>query len=210
MNQSVLVRLFGFPATLVHGDTLVLDRWRWLRKRLPLTANGETLLDVGCGTGAFTIGAVRRGYEATGLSWDERNQRVAEERARICRAERASFVIGDVRALDAIAELRHDYDVVICLECVEHVLDDQKLFRDMAARIKPGGRLLLTTPYYYNHAISKEDRGPFSSVETGWHVRRGYTPAMLQDLCAVRFGLRRSDLLRWFSEPDGDENLAHR
>jgi SAM-dependent methyltransferase len=183
LDSSFLVRLFGFPATLLHGDTLVLDRWRWLSRRLPLTANGESLLDVGCGTGAFTIGAARLGYQATGVSWDERNQRVAETRALACKAADARFVTGDVRQLDNMPELQDDYDVIICLECVEHVINDEKLFRDMAARLKPGGRLLLTTPNYYYHPISQSDRGPFLTEETGWHVRRGYTPPMLQELC---------------------------
>jgi len=183
MDSSFLVRVFGFGATLIHGDSLVLDRWKWLKRRLPKTANGETLLDVGCGTGAFTIGAARRGYFATGVSWDERNQRVAQDRARICRSESVTFVVGDVRQLDSLPGLASSYDVVICLECVEHILDDSKLFRDMADRLKPGGRLLLTTPNYYYHPITKWDRGPFLTKETGWHVRRGYTPDMLAELC---------------------------
>lgn len=183
MNSSSLVRWFGFPATLVHGDSLVLDRWFWLKKRLPLTQNGETLLDVGCGSGAFTIGSSARGYHALGVSWDERNQQVAQERAELCGVESATFVIGDVRDLDKIQGLEESYDVLICLECVEHILDDLKLFRDMAARMKPGARLLLTTPNYYYHPITVEDRGPFLKEETGWHVRRGYTPEMLQELC---------------------------
>ena len=89
MNSSFLVRVFGFRGTLMHGDTLVLDRWRWLKRRLPKTANGETLLDVGCGTGAFTIGAARRGYHATGISWDEpqpTRRRRARARFAACRA----------------------------------------------------------------------------------------------------------------------------
>ncbi len=184
MDNSLLVRTLGFPATLIHGDTSVLDRWRWLKRRLPLTANGETLLDVGCGTGGFTIGAARRGYRAVGVSWDERNQRIAQERAQLCKARDASFVIGDVRQLAQIPGLAADYDVLICMECVEHILDDRKLFRDMANRLKPGGQLLLSTPNYFYHPISKGDRGPFMKEETGWHVRRGYTPAMLQELCA--------------------------
>ena len=69
MDRSMLVRWVGFPATPVHGDTLVLDRCLWFRRHLPVTRNGERLLDVGCGTGAFTMGAARRGYKATGLSW---------------------------------------------------------------------------------------------------------------------------------------------
>ncbi len=184
MGSSLLVRLFGFGATLIHGDTLVLDRWKWLKKRLPLTANGETLLDVGCGTGAFTIGAARRGYRATGISWDERNQRVADSRAQLCGASGATFVIGDARRLEAVPDLDATYDVVICLECVEHILDDRKLICDMADRLKPGGRLLLTTPNYYYVPITKGDRGPFLKEETGWHVRRGYTPEMLAELCS--------------------------
>jgi SAM-dependent methyltransferase len=183
MDSSTLVRVFGFTATLIHADTLVVDRWKWLKRRLPLTANGETLLDVGCGTGSFSIGAARRGYHATGVSWDERNQRVAAERAQICNVSGADFVIGDVRRLDVMEGLQPSYDVVICLECIEHILDDRKLFRDMAHKLKPGGRLLVTTPNYYYIPISRGDRGPFLKEETGWHVRRGYTPEMLTELC---------------------------
>ena len=82
MNQ--LVKILGFPATLIHGDTLVWDRWRLLQPRL--REHRGCLLDVGCGSGAFTIGAARMGYDALGLSWDERNQRVAQERAAIVKA----------------------------------------------------------------------------------------------------------------------------
>jgi len=183
MDRSLLVRLFGFPATLVHGDTLVLDRWRWLKRRLPVTANGERLLDVGCGTGAFTIGAARRGYHALGLSWDERNQTTARQRADLCRCPSAEFDVLDVRRLDTRPDFKNAFDVALCLETVEHILDDRKLIRDIAACLKPGGRLLLTTPNYQYRAITREDNGPFTSKETGWHVRRGYTAAMLRELC---------------------------
>src|SRR5215469_14254232 len=132
MNRSLLVQVFGFPATLVHGDTLVLDRWLWVKSYLPLVATGSRrLLDVGCGTGAFTIGAARRGYRALGLSWDERNQRVAGERAVLCKAPLAEFEIQDVRHLDQRSDLRENFDVVLCCENIEHILNDQKLVLDM-------------------------------------------------------------------------------
>ena len=113
LDESLLVKMFGFPATLIHGDTAVLDRWLWLRKHLPETCNGEKLVDIGCGTGAFTIGAALRGYEVLGLGWSERNQEVAGYRARLCHARSAAFEVLDVRQLDTRQDLIGNYDVAI-------------------------------------------------------------------------------------------------
>ena len=183
MDRSALVKFFGFPATLVHGDPLVLDRWFWLKARLPKTKNGERLLDVGCGTGAFSIGAALRGYRALGLSWDKRNQLVARERAAYSKTLSTEFEVLDIRELDRRVDLVGNFDVVICLETIEHVLEDLKLMQAIARCLKPGGRLLLTTPYLLYRAISPGDMGPFSTVEDGWHVRRGYSRVMLEELC---------------------------
>lgn len=144
---DLLVRLFGWRATLFHGDPLVYDRWRWISKRLRLTRNGERLLDVGCGSGAFTIGTAKRGYRSLGLSWDERNQAVAEKRARISGAKTATFSICDVRELDKRDDLKSQFEVVVCTENIEHIIDDFRLVASIAGCMKPGGRLLLTTPY---------------------------------------------------------------
>lgn len=185
MNESLLVQVFGFPATLIHGDAAILDRWLWLRKRLPQTANLEKAIDIGCGSGAFSIGAALRGYDVLGLSWSVRNQAIAGQRARICRARGAAFEVLDVRVLDTRVDLANHYDVAICCETIEHIIDDRKLVADIATCLKPGGRLLLTTPYRYYRAITAGDNGPFSTTEDGGHVRRGYTAAMLTELCAL-------------------------
>lgn len=177
-TKSLLVSTIGFPATLIHGDTLVLDRWQWLRQRLG-PGEGKRLLDVGCGTGAFTIGAARMGYRALGLSWDERNQRIARHRAALCRANTAEFEVCDVRRLDTRADLFSCFDVAICLETIEHILDDRKVVKDITRTLRPGGRLLLTTPNVDYRAITDFDNGPFSSYEDGGHVRRGYNADQL-------------------------------
>jgi 2-polyprenyl-3-methyl-5-hydroxy-6-metoxy-1,4-benzoquinol methylase len=182
--SNFLVHVLGWTATLIHGDTMVFDRWCWLRRRLPLTQPGTTaLLDVGCGSGAFTIGAARRGYDAVGLSWDARNQAVATRRAEILRASKIEFPIGDARELDRRTELHGRFDVVLCLENIEHIIDDKKLVSDLYTCLKPGGRLLLTTPNYFYRPVTAADRGPFRDIEDGGHVRRGYSPAMLCELC---------------------------
>jgi len=181
-NKSTLVNIFGFNATLIHGDTLVLDRWLWLKKFLPKTNNNEKLIDIGCGSGAFTIGASLRGYRSLGLSWDEKNHKKSIYNAEICKAKLASFKIADVRSLDTHKQIKN-FDVVINTENIEHIINDKKLFNDMYNLLKPGGYMLLTTPYLYYQAISETDKGPFIEEESGTHVRRGYNKEMLKELC---------------------------
>ena len=180
--SSLLVRIFGWKAALHHGDALVWDRWRWIERRLRLTHNNEKLLDVGCGSGAFSIGAAKRGYKALGLSWDKRNKAVAIERAQISGALTASFEICDVRNLDERVEYREQFDVVICTENIEHIIDDFRLIKAIHDCLKPGGRLLLTTPHLERVPQDYMDYGPFPSIEDGRHVRRGYNKVMLQEL----------------------------
>ena len=105
LDKSLLVRVFGHMATLIHSDTTVLDRWLWIKQRLPNTRDNEKLIDIGCGTGSFTIGSSLRGYQSLGLSWDERNQRVAQERAKICNVENTQFEVQDVRYLNERKDL---------------------------------------------------------------------------------------------------------
>lgn len=183
-KRILLTRLLGPVAGLIQGDFLTRDRWRWIAERLPETANGERLLDVGCGTGAFTIAAARRGYHALGLTFSLDDAAVAAERARLCATPGATFRVGDARELDRLADLTGHYDFVLCCETIEQILDDRKLVGDIARCLKPGGRLLLTTPNFHYRAICRGDLGPFEVVEEGWHVRRGYSRAQLHDVFA--------------------------
>jgi SAM-dependent methyltransferase len=173
----------GFPATLVHGDSMVLDRWRWLSRRLPIAGNNdESLLDVGCGSGAFAIGGGRKGYRTLGLTWSDDDRAVAEERARICNVGMAMFEQFDVRLLGSRSDLRSRFDVVVCTENIEHIVDDRLLMRAMSMCLKPGGRLLLTAPSLLGPSLGG-DTGPFPAIENGDHVRRGYSEQMLRELC---------------------------
>lgn len=181
--DSTLVKLFGWPMPIFHADTSVLDRWLWLRKRLARDNSPRSLIDVGCGSGAFTIGAALLGYQALGLSWDERNQRVARERARMCKAPSAEFQIQDIRQLHLRKEFTSRFDVAICCEAIEHIIDDRKLMRDIAQCLKPGGKFLLTTPNFDLKPIDPAHGGPFPIIEDGGHVRKGYAPDDLRRLC---------------------------
>ncbi len=181
-KRVALTRVLGASAGLIQGDFFTRDRWLWLKGRLPRTRNDETLLDVGCGTGAFSIAASQRGYHCLGLSWDESDLAVARERAALCGAAHADFRVCDIRQLDQEEALQGRFDFVLCCENIEHVLDDRRLVLAMAGCLKPGGRLLLTSPNYHYKAVAPGDLGPFEREERGWHVRRGYSRGQLLDL----------------------------
>jgi 2-polyprenyl-3-methyl-5-hydroxy-6-metoxy-1,4-benzoquinol methylase len=184
LKRTLLTRLLGPTAGLIQGDFLTRDRWLWTAERLPETANGDTLLDVGCGTGAFTIAAARRGYTTLGLTFSTDDASIASERAQLCHAPRAAFEVADARQLDQRADLAGRFDFAICCETIEHIIDDRRLVCAIERCLKPGGRLLLTTPNFHYRAICRGDLGPFEIVEAGWHVRRGYSRAQLHDLFA--------------------------
>jgi len=154
----------------IQGDPMVYDRWRWLRRHLQ--PGSLRTLDAGCGNGAFTLYAARIGNEAVGVSFDAANNRKAVARAAMLGLSGARFVQGDLRQLDTKRAELGGFDQVICLETIEHIMDDRKLARDLAAMLKPGGRLLLSTPYSKCPPMRGDH---ISAVENGDHVRWGYT-----------------------------------
>lgn len=177
--ENLLVKLIGHVATVLHGDAAVFDRWRWLRKNL----RGGSLrtLDAGCGSGAFALYAATIGNEVVGISFDERNNRVAEERAHILGMTNARFITGDLRNLDAMKGRLGLFDQVICSETIEHILGDRKLIKNLSDTLRPGGQLLLTTPYKnYAKWLLGDDKVPLSTHEDGGHVRWGYTHEELE------------------------------
>ena len=186
----LLLKLFGNTLNIITGDTLVADRHIWLSHNLPETNNNENFLDIGCGSGAFTFVAAKRGYRALGCSWDDCNQKKAEERCSALKLnDRCEFQIADARKLDTYEFNDEKFDYILNFENIEHIIDDKKLFIDIEKHLKPGGFLLLTTPNINFMKMSKGDIGPFSDIEDGSHMRRGYSNQMLVELCEFS-GLR--------------------
>ena len=178
--SDALVRLFGWPATVLHGDPSVFDRWLWLRRNLapgPLDT-----LDAGCGTGAFTMYAARVGNRAVGLSFDRESIPVSRGRAAVLGLRDIEFVEGDLRRLDEVSELRgRQFDQIILTEVIEHIIDDRSVVAGLSRMLKPGGRMLITVPYKHYRPLFGDS---ISAVEDGGHVRWGYTHEELRDILA--------------------------
>jgi cyclopropane fatty-acyl-phospholipid synthase-like methyltransferase len=157
----------------------VLDRWLWLRRHL--RKGGARTFDAGCGNGVFSIYAARAGDEVVAASFSVREQEDARRRASLVGAPGIDFRTLDLRELEDHRDALGSFDQIICLETIEHVNADEALVSSLATMLKPGGQLLLTTPYDAHRPLYSEERHP-SSVEDGFHVRYGYSTQRLREI----------------------------
>jgi SAM-dependent methyltransferase len=181
--SDLLVRVLGWRALMLHGDPSVWDRYRWLRPRL---RRGGDVLDAGAGNGGFTIFAARAGNRALGLSFSPGEMGDAQRRAALCGAGSARFEIRDLRTLDAGTTMHETFDEIICFEVLEHLEDDVGVLRDLAATLRPGGRVLITVPSLAHQPLFRERVSP---AEDGGHVRWGYSEQQLREVARAA-GLR--------------------
>ena len=178
-ERDPMVGVLGWRAVLLYGDPCAFDRWLWLRRRaLP---GAVATLDAGTGNGAFAMYAATRGNDVTAVSNFPASLAKGERRARTIGLDSMRFRLIDLRELDRFSAELGPYDQTFCLEVIEHIADDRKLLRDIAALTRPGGRLLLTTPYldhvpYHDELVTEE--------EDGGHMRAGYTHEQLAQLLA--------------------------
>jgi 2-polyprenyl-6-hydroxyphenyl methylase / 3-demethylubiquinone-9 3-methyltransferase len=105
--------------------------------RAPLT--GKTALDVGCGAGLLAEPLARLGATVTGLDASPELITVAQQHARV------SELRIDYRAGE-LAELEGLFDLITCMEVMEHVADPLAFARALARRLAPDGLLILSTP----------------------------------------------------------------
>lgn len=115
-------------------------RANWIDERAPVA--GSRVLDVGCGGGILAEALARRGAQVTGIDLGEAALAVA----RLHGIE--SGVAVDYRCLSAEALAAAEpgaFDLVTCLEMLEHVPDPAAVVRACAQLVKPGGNLFFST-----------------------------------------------------------------
>jgi 2-polyprenyl-6-hydroxyphenyl methylase/3-demethylubiquinone-9 3-methyltransferase len=103
---------------------------------------GARALDVGCGAGLLSEALAREGAQVTALD-------LAPELVEIAKLhllESGLTVDYRLQSVEAIAEqMPAQFDVITCMEMLEHVPDPSSVLRACASLLKPGGRLFLST-----------------------------------------------------------------
>ena len=115
-------------------------RLEWINGRVPLA--GKNVLDIGCGGGILAEAMARKGADVTGIDLSEKALKVADLHS-LESGVRVRYEL--ISAEDMAAREPGRFDVVTCMEMLEHVPDPAAVVSACAALVKPGGHVFFST-----------------------------------------------------------------
>lgn len=116
-------------------------RLEWIQGLVPLA--GKRVVDVGCGGGILADSMARKGADVLGIDLASKALKVAQLHA--LEAGTANVRYREVSVEALAAEEAASFDVVTCMEMLEHVPDRQSIVQACARLVKPGGWVFFST-----------------------------------------------------------------
>ncbi|MFC5521603.1 bifunctional 2-polyprenyl-6-hydroxyphenol methylase/3-demethylubiquinol 3-O-methyltransferase UbiG [Polaromonas jejuensis] len=116
-------------------------RLGWIDSLAPLS--GKRVLDVGCGGGILADSMARKGADVLGIDLATKALKVAQLHALEACTEGVQY--REVSAEALAVEQPGSFDVVTCMEMLEHVPDPSSVVKACAALVKPGGYVFFST-----------------------------------------------------------------
>jgi len=116
-------------------------RLAWMKELCVL--QDKEVLDVGCGGGILTDSLARSGAKATGIDLSTKALRIAQLHAMDAQTENVQYreISAEAMALEQPA----GFDVVTCMEMLEHVPDPASVVQACSTLVKPGGWVFFST-----------------------------------------------------------------
>ncbi|MBC3935725.1 bifunctional 2-polyprenyl-6-hydroxyphenol methylase/3-demethylubiquinol 3-O-methyltransferase UbiG [Undibacterium rugosum] len=115
-------------------------RLEWINQRIPLA--GKNVIDVGCGGGILAESMAKKSASVTGIDLSEKALKVADLHS----LESGVQVRYKLIAAEEMAEAEAgQFDVVTCMEMLEHVPDPASIIRACTKLVKPGGHVFFST-----------------------------------------------------------------
>jgi len=164
--EAATVRNGGERATAptVEGINIAhVGRYRFAASQVP---DGANVLDLGCGSGygAFILASLSTAAAVRAVDVDARAVAYARKHYPHPQVRHGTLTGSLLLGADA------RYDMIVCLETIEHIEDDVRALTEIARVLRPGGRLVMSTP---NGKVRKR-------VNRFHH--RHYTPETLGEL----------------------------
>ncbi len=145
------------PAELKHFSALAEQWWDTRGPMGPLheinplrlsfiqrfeTLNGLNVLDVGCGGGILSESLARAGAQTCAIDLAHESIQVARQHAS---AQNIDVEYIEISAEDLAEQRAAKFDVITCMEMLEHVPDPLSIVQACSRLLKPAGRLYLST-----------------------------------------------------------------
>jgi cyclopropane-fatty-acyl-phospholipid synthase len=139
-------------------------------------ADGQAVLDLGCGWGSLTLWAAERHPHSrfTAISYSHAQRDYIAEQARARRLDNVTVRTADVRAVDLPAGA---FDRIVSIEMFEHMRNYQALLRRISGWLAPGGALFVHLFAHRQHAYPFEDAGP-----SDWMAREFFTGGIMPSM----------------------------
>ena len=116
-------------------------RLSWIEDIVPL--KGLRVLDVGCGGGILADAMARKGADVLGIDLASKALKVAQLHALEAQTEGVQYQ--EISAEALAVEQPGRFDVVTCMEMLEHVPDPSLVVKACATLVKPGGHVFFST-----------------------------------------------------------------
>lgn len=173
-NQSTFLRKIFYSLL----DLLLLRTWHVHRElKLWLKSNKSAqILDAGSGFGQYSFYMAKRGKQFQIDAVDVKEDQIADcnQFFKNCGLNNANFAFGDL----TLPIAQDKYDLVMCVDVMEHILEDVTVFKNFNQAMKKGGMLLISTPSDQGGSDVHEETG---ESFIGEHVRDGYPVAEMAD-----------------------------
>jgi SAM-dependent methyltransferase len=158
-------------------DLLLLRTWHIHRelKRWPKFRESFTMMDAGSGFGQYSFYIASRNRQCSIDAVDVKEEQIADcnQFFATCGINNVTFQVGDLTKPHATEK----YDLVLCVDVMEHILEDVDVFTHFHRSMKPGAMLLISTPSDQGGSNADEHGESF----IGEHVRDGYPVAEMEE-----------------------------
>jgi 2-polyprenyl-6-hydroxyphenyl methylase/3-demethylubiquinone-9 3-methyltransferase len=115
-------------------------RLEWINAHAPLSS--KAIADIGCGGGILAEAMARKGAKVTGIDLSEKALKVADLHS----LESGVQVRYELISAEQLARREPEsFDVVTCMEMLEHVPDPAAVVQACATLVKPGGHVFFST-----------------------------------------------------------------
>ena len=192
-NQNIFLRKIFYRLL----DLLLLRTWhihRELRKA-DFSNQDFNILDAGSGFGQYTYWLNRHFRNSNILAVDVKEEQVADcnNFFKRCGAANVHFEIADLTKF----QKQNNFDLILCVDVMEHIQEDVLVLRNFCSSLKPGGMLLISTPSDQGGS-DVHDTSDESFIEE--HVRNGYNIDEMKNKLA-QSGFSKSEIKYSYGTP---------